>query len=282
MGIIENHLKTGVLLAALAALFLWIGNYFGGSSGLAIAFVFVLAMNFAMYFYSDKIVLAMYRAKKLSSGSKIYGLVKNVALKSGLPMPEVYIIPSKSPNAFATGRSPKHSSVALTEGIIDLLDSDELEAVIAHELGHIKNRDTLITTIAATIAGIIAYAASMARWAAFFGYSDRDNDSSLLELLFLAFFAPLIATLLQLAISRQREYLADAASAKITGQPKNLAKALKKISQGINIYPMALGNKATSALFIENPFKGGFLSLFSTHPPIKERIRRLENMQARK
>ena len=274
------QLKTIILLGLLTALLLWIGRFFGGTLGLTIAFIFVMGMNFVMYWFSDKIVLRMYKAKEAEKKSSLYYLVKEVAMEAKLPMPKVYVIPSKNPNAFATGRSPKKAAVAVTDGLLDLLKKHELKGVIAHELGHVKNRDTLVTTVAATIAGVIAYVASMARWAAMFGgFGGRDRDNNLFELLALAILTPLIATILQLAISRQREFMADHAAVKITRDPFSLADALEKIAQGVKLHPMALGNKATSSLFIANPFKGsGLLNLFSTHPPIKERVKRLRNM----
>ena len=279
---IKNQLKTVVLLGVLTALLLWIGQYFGGTFGLTIAFIFVLLMNFGMYWFSDKIVLAMYRAKQVPKNSKLYNLVREMAHKAHLPMPKVYSIPSKNPNAFATGRNPKNAAVACTHGIMDLLSEKELRAVIAHELGHIKNRDTLITTIAATIAGVIAYLAAMARWAAIFGgFGGRDrDDNNMFELLALAILTPLIATIIQLAISRQREYMADTQSAKITKNPHALADALLKIEHGVKVHPMAMGSNVTSSLFIANPFRGNtLLNLFSTHPPIKVRVDKLRKMK---
>ena len=278
---IKNQIKPLVFLGVLTALLLWVGQYFGGMTGLTVAFIFVSVLNFGMYWFSDKIVLAMYRARQVWKNSKLYTIVKETAYDAGLPMPKVYIIPSKNPNAFATGRNPKNASIACTQGILDLLSEKELKAVIAHELGHIKNRDTLITTIAATIAGVIAYLAAMARWAAIFGgFGGRDRDNNLFELLALAILTPLIATIIQLAISRQREYMADEQSAKITRNPRALANALLKIEQGVKAHPMNIGNTATSSLFIANPFKGSsLLNLFSTHPPIKLRVEKLNKMK---
>ncbi|AJF60890.1 TPA: zinc metalloprotease HtpX [Candidatus Woesearchaeota archaeon] len=277
-----NQIKTVMLLGLLTALLLWVGQLVGGASGLTAAFVIVLLMNFIMYWFSDKIVLAMYRAKPAHKNSELYALVKETSKEAGLPMPKVYMIPSNNPNAFATGRNPKNSAVACTDGILNLLSKEELKGVIAHELSHIKNRDTLITTIAATIAGVIAYVAAMARWAAIFGgFGGRDrDDNNIISLLVLAVLTPLIATIIQLAISRQREYIADATAAKITKKPVHLADALIKIEQGIKLHPMAMGSEATSSLFIANPFRGaGLLNLFSTHPPIKERVARLKAMK---
>ncbi|MFH2021584.1 MAG: zinc metalloprotease HtpX [archaeon] len=276
----NNQLKTMILLASLTGLMLWIGRLLGGSTGLIIAFIFVFGINILMYYFSDKIVLTMYRAKEVKKESKIYALVKDVANKARVPMPKVYLIKSKNPNAFATGRDPEHSAVACTEGLLDILEEDEIKGVIAHEIGHVKNRDTLITTVAASIAGVISYLGTMVRWGFMFGTGSRDNDNSIIELIVLAILAPLIATLLQLAISRQREYLADRASAEITMKPLSLASALEKIEHGVKLHPMTMGNATTSSLFIANPFRGnGILNLFSTHPPIAERIKKLKAMK---
>lgn len=280
---LSNQIKTFVLLGFLTALLLWLGNFFAGSSGLTIAFIIVLFMNFITYFFSDKIVLSIYRAKEANKTARIYHLVSEVVKQAKIPMPKVYIIPTKNPNAFATGRNPKNSSVAFTEGILELLNDQELKGVIAHELSHIKNRDILIATIASVIAGTISYLASMARWAALFGGiggNDRERGKSGLELLFLAIFAPIIALILQLAISRQREYLADSTAAKITKKPNYLADALLKIEEGVKKTPLNFGSETTASLFIANPFKGNSLiNLFSTHPPIKDRVERLRKMK---
>jgi len=222
----------------------------------------------------------MYRAQpvKKSEAHELYDIVKEVSHKSQLPMPKVYLIPTESPNAFATGRNPKHSAVACTEGILKILNKDELKAVIAHEMGHIKNRDTLIQVIAATIAGVISYLAFFARWAAIFG-GGRDRDSSGYELLALAILTPIIATIIQLAISRSREYLADATAAKTLNNSEHLASALHKLQTGIRHNPLKFGHPSTSNIFIANPFSShGLLSLFSTHPPMEERIKKLKEM----
>ncbi len=275
----NNQLRTAILLALLTGLLLWIGKFMGGNSGLGIAFIIVLAMNGLMYFFSDKIVLMMYQAKEADRDSKLYSIVKDVSRLAKVPMPKVYMIPSGNPNAFATGRDPEHSAVACTKGILDLLSETELKGVIAHELGHVKNRDTLIQTVAATIAGVISYLASMVRWG-FFGRCGRDREGgSIIQLLVLAIVAPIVATLLQLAISRQREYIADAAAAKTTCNPLALADALMKIDKSMALHPMMMGSPATSSLFIINPFKGGgIFTLFSTHPPVGERVKRLRAM----
>jgi len=277
---IKNQLKTVVLLASLTALLLWIGSFWG-TSGIIIGLVFAILINFGSYWFSDKIVLRMYHAKQVSDSEapRLHKLVREVTQLANLPMPKVYIVPTKNPNAFATGRNPKNAAIACTEGILELLNDDELKGVIAHEASHIKNRDTLIQVVAATIAGVISYAAMMARWAAIFGGFGRDRDGgSVLELLFLAIVTPLIATLLQLAISRSREFLADETAAKTLHNSFGLAKALEKLEGGVYKTPMRFGSKATSAIFISNPFRGGLLNFFSTHPPMAERINKLKSM----
>jgi heat shock protein HtpX len=279
-----NVLRTTVLLAALTALFLVIGGAIGGNQGLFIAFVFALLMNFASYWFSDKIVLSMYGAREVSlnEAPDLYRLVQRLAQLAGIPMPRVYIIPSDAPNAFATGRNPQHGAVAVTEGILRTLDTDELAGVLAHELGHIRNRDTLIMTVAATLAGAITMLAHMAQWGAIFGFGRRDEEDSggggMLSLLFMAILAPIAATLIQLAISRSREYFADSTGAAISGSPSGLARALEKLHYASQRLPMD-ANPATAHLFIVNPLTGGSLvNLFSTHPPIEERIRRLRRI----
>jgi heat shock protein HtpX len=279
-----NVLRTTVLLAALTALFLVIGGAIGGNQGLFIAFVFALLMNFASYWFSDKIVLSMYGAREVSlnEAPDLYRLVQRLAQRAGIPMPRVYIIPSDAPNAFATGRNPQHGAVAVTEGILRMLDTDELGGVLAHELGHIRNRDTLIMTVAATLAGAITMLAHMAQWGAIFGFGRRDEEDSggggMLSLLFMAILAPIAATLIQLAISRSREYFADSTGAAVAGSPSGLARALEKLHYASQRLPMD-ANPATAHLFIVNPLTGGSLmNLFSTHPPIEERIRRLRRI----
>jgi heat shock protein HtpX len=279
-----NVLRTTVLLAALTALFLVIGGAIGGNQGLFIAFVFALLMNFASYWFSDKIVLSMYGAREVSlnEAPDLYRLVQRLAQRAGIPMPRVYIIPSDAPNAFATGRNPQHGAVAVTEGILRMLDTDELAGVLAHELGHIRNRDTLIMTVAATLAGAITMLAHMAQWGAIFGFGRRDEEDSggggMLSLLFMAILAPIAATLIQLAISRSREYFADSTGAAVAGSPSGLARALEKLHYASQRLPMD-AYPATAHLFIVNPLTGGsLLNLFSTHPPIEERIRRLRRI----
>lgn len=279
-----NVLRTTVLLAALTALFLVIGGAIGGNQGLFVAFVFALLMNFASYWFSDKIVLSMYGAREVSlnEAPDLYRLVQRLAQRAGIPMPRVYIIPSDAPNAFATGRNPQHGAVAVTEGILRMLDTDELAGVLAHELGHIRNRDTLIMTVAATLAGAITMLAHMAQWGAIFGFGRRDEEDSggggILGLLFMAILAPIAATLIQLAISRSREYFADSTGAAVAGSPSGLVRALEKLHYASQRLPMN-ANPATAHLFIVNPLTGGSLvNLFSTHPPIEERIRRLRRI----
>jgi heat shock protein HtpX len=278
-----NVLRTTVLLAALTALFLVIGGAIGGNQGVFIAFVFALLMNFTSYWFSDKIILRMYGAREVSlrEAPELYRLVQRLAQRAGIPMPRVYLIPSDAPNAFATGRNPQHGAVAVTEGIMRMLDEDELAGVLAHELGHIRNRDTLIMTVAATLAGAITMLAHMAQWGALFGFGRRDDNDSgggVLGLLFMAILAPIAATLIQLAISRSREYFADSTGAAVAGSPSGLARALEKLHYASQRLPME-ANPATAHLFIVNPLAGGsWVTLFSTHPPIEERIRRLRRL----
>ena len=280
----SNTLKTTLLLGLLTGIILGIGQLFGGSQGLAIAFVFAVVLNFGSYWFSDKIVLAMYRAREVQPGEapELYQIVQNLTLRAQLPMPRLYVIPSESPNAFATGRNPAHAAVAVTEGIMRIMSRDELEGVIAHELSHVKNRDILISSIAATLAGVIMMLANMARWAAIFGVGGRDRDEEggggVLGLILMSVLAPLAAMLIQMAISRSREFMADATGARISGTPLALASALEKLNRASQIVPMEA--RAESAhLFIMNPLSGKtFLKLFSTHPPIEERIARLRAM----
>lgn len=277
-----NTFKTAVLLGALTGLVVVFGNYFGGQQGMVIAFAFALLMNFGAYWFSDRIVLAMYGAKAVGEAEApdLVAMVRGLAQRARLPMPRVYVIPGPSPNAFATGRSPRHAAVAVTEGILRLMDREELEGVLAHELGHVRNRDTLISTIAATLAGVIMMLAYMARWAAFFGGSrDNDNRGGVVGLLFMAVLAPVAAFLIQMAISRTREYLADATAAQITKKPGALASALERLQHASQRVPLE-ASPATAHLFIVNPLSGGsFLRFFSTHPPIEERVARLRAMR---
>jgi heat shock protein HtpX len=279
-----NTIRTTLLLGALTGLLMLIGGYFGGKSGVVIAFLFAMVMNFGSYWFSDKIVLRMYKAQEISESQapELYGIVKNLALRGDLPMPRVYVIPENTPNAFATGRDENHAVVAVTEGITRILNRDELEGVIGHELTHIKNKDMLIGSIAATLAGAIVMLANMAQWAAIFGGVSRDDDEGgggLIGLILMAILAPIAATVIQMAISRSREFLADAGGAKISGKPYGLAGALEKLQRASQAIPMD-ANPSTAHMFIVNPLTGGSLmSLFSTHPPLEERIARLKSMR---
>jgi heat shock protein HtpX len=279
----RNTMKTFVLMAALTALVVVVGNLIGGQTGMAVAFMIALIMNFGAYWFSDKIVLAMYRAQEVGpeDAPKLYRMVEELASRANLPMPKLYIIPSGQPNAFATGRNPHNSAVAVTEGIMDLLTWDELKGVIGHELAHIKNRDILIGTIAATAAGAISMLANMAQWSIIFGgRGDEDDEGggNMISSLIMIIVAPIAAMLIQMAISRSREYLADETGAKIAGNPLSLADALRKLQRGVEVRPMN-ANPATAHMFIVNPLSGGgVLSLFSTHPPIEKRVERLQAM----
>jgi len=274
-----NTVKTFILMAALTALFMVGGQALGGQSGMLFAFVMALVMNFGAYWFSDKMALAMSRAREVSlaEGPELHAIVARLAERAGLPKPRVYIIPGPTPNAFATGRNPSHSAVAVTEGLQQMLGRDELEGVLAHELGHIKNRDILISSIAAVMAGAISYMATMAQWAMIFGggRDDEDGPGNLVAMLVMMIVAPLAAALIQMAISRSREYLADATGAGICGHPASLANALQKLENYNRRLPMQV-NPATAQMYIVNPLAGGGVaSLFSTHPPIQERINRL-------
>ena len=282
----SNTLKTTALLAALTVLFVLIGGMVGGEQGMVVAFLFAGLMNFASYWWSDRIVLWMYGAQEVTEAQapQFHALVRRLAQGAGLPMPRVFIIPTDTPNAFATGRNPQHAAVAATQGILRILTPDELEGVMAHELGHVLHRDILISSIAATLAGAIMMLARMAQWAAFFGggrssEDDEGGAGGILGLVALAVVAPLAAMLIQMAISRAREYLADAAGAKISRKPQALADALEKLERGATTLPMQ-ANPATAHMFIVNPLRGSsVLSLFSTHPPVAERVARLRAMR---
>jgi len=281
-----NTFKTAFLLTLLTLLLLFIGRAFGGQNGMIIALVFAAVMNFVSYFYSDKIALAMYRAQPVSREElpRAYQVVERLTQKIGIPMPKIYVIPTDSPNAFATGRNPSHASVAVTQGILNLLNDEELEGVLAHELGHVNNRDILISSVAATVAGAITMLASMGRWAMFFGgmggRDDRDRGGGLAAI-FMLILAPIAATLIQLAVSRSREYQADASGAHYTGNPYALASALAKLDAYSRRLPMQ-ATPSTAHLFIIQPLLGGmsFGNLFSTHPPIAKRIERLTGRPA--
>jgi heat shock protein HtpX len=279
----NNTLKTGALLGLLTGLLVLIGGYFGGSQGMSMAFVMAFLMNFGAYWFSDRIVLAMYRAQPVSAADapELHRIVQGLTLRAQMPMPRLYILPTDSLNAFATGRDPEHAAVAATQGILRVLNEEELEGVLAHELAHVRNRDTLISTIAATLAGVIMMLARMAMWMPYFGGGGRDNEDrggggGTFGFLFLAILAPIAAMLIQLAISRSREFHADESAARLTHKPYALASALQKLEVGANRLPLE-ANPATSHLFIVNPIRGNTLfKLFSTHPPIEERIARLQ------
>ncbi|MEJ5348910.1 MAG: zinc metalloprotease HtpX [Desulfosoma sp.] len=281
-----NQFRTLVLLTALTLLIVFMGKLLGGSQGMVIALIFALVMNFGTYWFSDKIVLAMYRAQVVSEheAPELYRMVRELAMMAGLPMPRVAIIPSETPNAFATGRNPSNAVVAVTHGILRLLSPNELRGVLAHELAHIKNRDILVGTIAASLAGAIMFIADMLRWGAIFGgFRGSDDEDGggvgIVGAMVLAIVAPLAAMLIQMAISRSREYLADATGASIAQNPLGLAGALEKLAIASERIPMVEAKPATAHLFIVNPLSGRSLaSLFSTHPPIEERIRRLRAM----
>ena len=283
----KNQIKTALLLGGLTGLLIAIGGLLGGRNGLLIGLLFAGVMNFVSYWFSAKIVLWMYHAKEAErkEHALAYSIVEDIVKKADLPMPKVYIIETPQSNAFATGRNPDHAVVALTTGILQLLTKEELQGVLAHEMGHVKNRDILISTIAATIAGVISYVAMIARWGVIFsGFGGRDNErgSGLIEILVLSISAPLMAMVIQMAISRSREYLADETGAKLVKDPEALARALEKIEKNVAHHPFqAVGTtNATAHLFIHNPFKGkSMLSLFSTHPSTEARCKRLRDMK---
>lgn len=278
-----NTFKTALLLTALTLCLMLLGEHYGGRNGMILAFAFAAAMNFFSYFYSDKLALAMYRAQPVTREElpRVYQVVERMTQRIGLPMPKIYVIPSDSPNAFATGRNPKHASVAVTQGILNLLNDDELEGVLAHELGHVRNRDILTSSIAATLAGAITMLARMGYWASLFGGfggngRDRERGGGGLGALLMLILAPIAATLIQLAISRSREYEADATGANITGNPYALASALEKLDAYSKRLPLQ-ASPSNAHLFIVQPLLSGrdFASLFATHPPIPKRIERL-------
>jgi len=280
-----NTFKTAFLLTALTLLLMFIGRAFGGQNGMFLALIFAAVMNFVSYFFSDKIALAMYRAKPVTREElpRAYAAVERLTQKIGIPMPKMYVIPTESPNAFATGRNPSHASVAVTHGILQLLNDEELEGVLAHELGHVNNRDILISSVAATIAGAITMIANVAKWGMIFGgYGGRDREDrgGGFAALFMIIVAPIAAMLIQLAVSRSREYQADASGAHYTGNPYALASALQKLDAYSRRVPMQ-ASPSTAHLFIIQPLLGmNFGSLFSTHPPIAKRIERLTGRPA--
>jgi heat shock protein HtpX len=278
-----NAMKTTVFLALLTGLFVAVGGLLGGRSGMVMAFGLALVMNFVSYWFSDKIVLKMYGAKPLGEGDApvVHRIVRNLATKAGIPMPKLYILPSAAPNAFATGRNPQHAAVAVTDGILRIMDETELEGVLAHELSHVLNRDILISTVAATIAGAISMLANMAQWGMMFGGSrdEEGRSTNPIALILTIILAPLAAMLIQMAVSRSREFQADASGARLTRNPHGLASALGKLEQAGRVVQMN-ANPATAHLFIVNPLTGRSLTnLFMTHPPVQERIARLRAMR---
>jgi heat shock protein HtpX len=282
-----HTLRTTILLAVLTALLVWIGDMLGGRQGAIIALLLAGGMNFFSYWFSDKIVIKMYGGQEVSAQDdpELYGLVQDLTQRAGLPMPKVYVLPQDTPNAFATGRNPEHAAVAVTDGIRRILNKRELAGVLGHELSHVKHRDILVSTIAATLAGAIGYLAQMAQWAMIFGGNrDRDEEGggNIFGLIVMMIVAPIAAMLIQMAVSRSREYGADEGGAKVTGDPLALASALRKLHMGAQNIPLEVNNataNATAHMFIVNPLTGhGLASLFSTHPPMEERIARLEAM----
>lgn len=281
-----NRIRTTILLAVMTAFFLWIGQLIGGRQGMIIALVLAAGMNFFSYWYSDKMVLRLYRAQEVGPGQapELFALVQDLTRRAQLPMPKVCLIPQDAPNAFATGRDPDHAVVAVTQGLLRLMDRDEIAGVLAHELAHVKNRDILIGSIAATMAGAIMMLANMARWSAIFGgmRSDDDGDGGamgMVGLIAMSIMAPMAAMLIQTAISRSREYLADATGAQIAGTPQGLARALEKLGAASGRLPMDAA-PATAHMFIVNPLSGkSLMGLFSTHPPLEDRIARLRGVR---
>jgi heat shock protein HtpX len=284
----KNNMKTALLLGSLAGLMVFLGSLLGGRSGAMLGLVFATVMNLGSYWFSDRIALKMSRARPVSRGEapQLYAAVERLTRRAGLPMPSLHLIPSQQPNAFATGRNPAHAAVAVTEGILEILSPDELEGVLAHELAHVRNRDILIASVAATIAGAISFVATMARWGAMFGGGgdDDDNPGGIIGLLAASIVAPIAAMIMQMAVSRSREFAADALGAEIAGRPQGLASALRKLEVMSQRVPMAV-NPSAAPMFIVNPLRGawakGASRMFSTHPPTEERISRLNEMAAR-
>lgn len=276
-----SGLKTAVLLGALSGLFIVVGGMLGGESGLIMAFGLALVMNIGSYWFSDKIVLRMYKAQEVAAGHRLFDMTARLARRAELPMPKVYVIPDMSPNAFATGRNPQHAAVAATEGILRLLSDSELEGVMAHELAHVKNRDILISSVAATIGASITMLVQMAQFSMLFGGGGRDRENSPNPIVMIAtiVLAPLAAMMIQMAVSRSREFVADRTGAQIAGSPMGLAQALKRLEAGVKQIPMD-ANQATAHMFIVSPLTGkGFSSLFSTHPSTQERVDALMRLQ---
>jgi heat shock protein HtpX len=275
-----NAVKTAFFLGLLSALLIVLGNALGGRQGMVVALIFAAGMNFFSYWFSDRLVLAMHRAQPVTrdQAPQLYEILERLTARAGLPMPRVYVLPEEAPNAFATGRDPRHAAVAVTHGILRLLNAEELEGVLAHELSHVRNRDILIGSVAATLAAAVMVIAHMARWAAIFGTGSRENrdGASPITLLATAILAPIAATLIQLAVSRSREFQADASGAEMTRNPYGLANALQKLESASQRIPMLTAGTTSNHLFIVKPFSGQALAgLFSTHPPIQERVRRL-------
>jgi heat shock protein HtpX len=281
-----NQIRTTILLAAMTALIIWVGQLLGGRQGMLIAFIFAAGMNFFSYWYSDKLVLKMYRAREVTpeQSPELYATVQHLTQRAGLPMPRLYVIPQQTPNAFATGRNPEHAVVAVTEGLLKLMNHEEVTGVLAHELAHVKNRDILIGSIAATMAGAIMILATMARWSAIFGGGSQDEEgggAGFIGLIAMSIIAPMAAMIIQMAISRSREFLADATGANFAGNPVGLAAALEKLGAYSQKLPMD-ANPSTAHMFIVNPLSGrSLMSLFSTHPPLEERIARLRGTPPR-
>jgi len=283
-----NTLKTGLLLSVLTVLLVFVGQLIGGAQGAMTMFIFALVINLVSYWFSDKIVLAMYRAKPLSESDapQVYRAVREIASLNRMPVPKVYWLPTATPNAFATGRSPSHAAVAVTSGLLEIMSEEELKGVLAHELSHVKNRDTLVMSVAAAVAGAISMLAHWARWGLMWGggrSDDRRNGNAAVQLvamLVIAILAPLAAMLIQLAISRTREYGADETGARLIRNPRALASALEKLDAAVHEHPLPNVNPATAHLFIVNPLSGDAIAkLFSTHPPIEERVRRLRSLR---
>jgi heat shock protein HtpX len=277
----NNTIKTALFLGLLTGLLLGIGSFWG-YTGIIIGLVFAVLINFFSYFFSATIALKMYRAQEVTEKEQpeLYKLVREVVHLANIPMPKLYIIPTSNPNAFATGRNPAHAAVAVTTSLVELMEKDELKAVIAHEISHVKNRDILIATIAATIAGVISYLGIMARWSAIFGgIGGRDGDNNLVSLLVLGIITPIMAMLIQLAISRSREYQADESAARLLHNPHAMIKALQKLEQGVKVNPLRFGSQAGASMFIINPFSGkNFMKMLSTHPSTDDRINRLKEL----
>ena len=283
----SNQIKTTILLAILTIFLIWIGQVIGGRQGMIIALILAAGMNFFSYWFSDKIILRMYGAHEITSNQapELYALVQTLARSAGLPMPKIFILPQDAPNAFATGRNPDHAVVAVTQGLLNVMERDELAGVLSHELAHVKNRDILIGSIAATLSGAVMVLASMARWTAIFGGGRGDDDeggSGIIGLIIMSIIAPLAAVLIQMAISRSREYIADADGAKIAGNNTGLASALEKLGAYSKRLPMD-ANPSTAHIFTVSPLSGsGLMGLFSTHPPIEERVSRLRGVHPTK